>query len=126
MAKTRHCQSTVRLHNDRMGKTNRPLKGGPRRVGTVWTEYRDATRQPLYCLLLLLPLVGAYELGALLLRPRKHSYYCYDATLGCGHETELENCSIRIIGLVLADSEPLKSSILGEKMPALPRKRPLS
>ena len=52
-----------------MGKTIRPSKGGPRRVGTVWTEYRDATRQPLYCLLLLLPLVGAYELGALLLRP---------------------------------------------------------
>ncbi|MCH8807641.1 MAG: CPBP family intramembrane metalloprotease [Planctomycetes bacterium] len=68
-SKTRHCQSALRLHNARMGKTNRPSKGGPRRVGTVWTVYRDATRQPLYCLLLLLPLVGAYELGALLLRP---------------------------------------------------------
>ncbi|MBI5864888.1 MAG: hypothetical protein HZB38_10340, partial [Planctomycetes bacterium] len=33
-------------------------------------HYGEATRQPLYCLAFLFPLVGAYEFGAMLLRPR--------------------------------------------------------
>lgn len=37
----------------------------PPRIGTYW----DATREPLYCLVFVFPLVAVYEFGALLLRP---------------------------------------------------------
>lgn len=35
----------------------------------AWQQYYEATRQPLYCLLLLFPLVAIYEFGTLMLRP---------------------------------------------------------
>lgn len=42
-----------------------PNAGAPARISTYW----DATREPLYCLVFLFPLVAVYEFGALLLRP---------------------------------------------------------
>jgi membrane protease YdiL (CAAX protease family) len=41
----------------------------PRRVWSLWRQYGRDTQRPLYCLIFLLPLITAYELGALILRP---------------------------------------------------------
>jgi membrane protease YdiL (CAAX protease family) len=52
-----------------MAKRPRSPSRRPQPVRTVWGRYWEATQQPLYCLLLLFPLVGAYEFGALIVRP---------------------------------------------------------
>src|SRR5262245_31872121 len=50
------------------GRTRTRKPAAPK-LPAATRSYFDATREPLVCLVFLLPLVAAYELGALLLRP---------------------------------------------------------
>ena len=53
-------------------RTTRSPRSAARRTGATGrlaTTYWDATREPLYCLVFLLPMVLVYEFGAIMLRP---------------------------------------------------------
>lgn len=53
-----------------MAAKSRPRNRKPAAPSAIATRsYYDATREPLVCFVFLLPLVAAYELGAILLRP---------------------------------------------------------
>lgn len=52
-----------------MGKPRSRSKGSSSALGTPLVAYTDATRQPLYCLAFLFPLIAVYEFGAMMLRP---------------------------------------------------------
>lgn len=52
-----------------MARSRSRSKGSSSALGTPQVGYADATRQPLYCLALLFPLIAVYEFGAMMLRP---------------------------------------------------------
>jgi hypothetical protein len=57
-------------HNAGMGESRHRLRRPVLpRAQSLWRQYVEETRRPLYCLLFLFPLVATYEFGALILRP---------------------------------------------------------
>lgn len=52
-----------------MARARSRSKGSSSALGTPHVAYTDATRQPLYCLAFLFPLIAVYEFGAMMLRP---------------------------------------------------------
>jgi hypothetical protein len=52
-----------------MARARSRAKGNSSALGTPFVAYSDATRQPLYCLAFLFPLIAVYEFGAMMLRP---------------------------------------------------------